>query len=239
MRVVAEELATVVNGLRRIDNFRGAVVTMPHKRTVLPLLDAAGPQAQATGACNVLRREPDGSLVGGMLDGEGMIAALAAAGHQVTGRSVFLAGAGGAAAGIAFALVRHGATRLTLRNRTARRADELADLLRTAHPGVEVRVSADGVGGPEPSHCRPDIAINATSLGMRADDPLPFDVSALARGTVVADVVNRPRTMLLAAAAARGCRCVNGTRMLTAQVDLMIDHMLAGSAHAGADPAEG
>lgn len=75
----------------------------------------------------------------------------------------------------------------------ARRADDLADLLRTAHPEVEVRVAEDGVGEPGSSRCRSDIAINATPLGIRVSDPLPFGSSALARSTVVADVVNRLR----------------------------------------------
>lgn len=227
MRVPPEDLAEVVGGLRRIGNFRGAVVTMPHKRAVLPLLDAATSQARATGACNVLRREPDGSLVGDMLDGEGMVAALAAAGHPVTGRSVFLAGAGGAATGIAFALARHGAATLTLRNRTERRAAELAGILRGEYPAFEVTIAPDEYGAVSPRGVGADIAVNATSLGMRAEDPLSFDVSALAGTTVVADVVSRPDTALLTAATARGCQCVDGIQMLTAQVDLMIDHMLA------------
>lgn len=225
MQVRRQDLQQVVAGLRRVGNFRGAVVTMPHKRAILPLLDTVGPAATAVQACNVVRREPDGSLVGDMLDGEAMVAALAEAGYPVVGRSVELFGAGGAAAGIAFSLLGHGVDRLALSNRTSGRANELADLLRAAHPSAGIDVIED-LPGQRPSSGRTDIVINATSLGMRADDPLPFEVGDLAPATVVADVVNRRQTALLAAAAARGCHCVDGTRMLSAQVELMIEHML-------------
>ncbi|MFE3756808.1 shikimate dehydrogenase family protein [Nocardia tengchongensis] len=226
MQIASADLTRAVDGLGRIGNFRGAVVTMPHKRAMLPLLDRATPAAIAVGACNVVRCGPAGTLLGDMLDGEGMVAAIASAGHEISGSTVFLAGAGGAAAGIAFAVAQHGADRLIIQNRSAQSADRLAESISTAHPGMKVSVHSGAMS--ERSRVRPDIAINATSLGMREGDQLPFDVIGFGPDTLVADVVNRSQTNLLTAAADQGCRCVDGTAMLAAQVELMVDYILEG-----------
>jgi shikimate dehydrogenase len=216
LHVRRDGLAAVIAGLRATENLLGALVTMPHKRAIVPLLDEACAEARQVAACNVVRREPDGRLVGTMLDGEGFVAGLRRAGHEVRGRRVFLAGAGGAAAGIAFALGAHGVAALTIHNRTRTRAEALVGLLREAWPALEV-----AVGGADPhGH---DVVVNATSLGMQAGDPLPLDVARLGPGTLAADVVIRPEpTPFLAAAAARGCALHHGEPMLAAQIDLML-----------------
>jgi shikimate dehydrogenase len=69
-----------------------------------------------------------------------------------------------------------------------------------------------------------DIVINATSLGLRADDPLPFPVDGLPVHAAVAEVVMQPlMTPLLRAAQARGLRIVTGDGMLTAQLPFWMD----------------
>jgi shikimate dehydrogenase len=219
--VGAGDFPTVVAALRAIRNLRGAIVSMPHKTALVDLLDEVTSEARQVGACNVVRRDPDGRLVGTMMDGEGFVAGLRGAGHDVRGRRVFLAGAGGAAAGIAFAVGKHGATGLTVHNRTAARAAALAGRVAAAWPGLAV-----ATGGPDPrSH---DVVVNATSLGMQDDDRLPLDVAGLGPGMVAAEVVIQPETTrFLAAAAARGCAVHPGQPMLAAQIDLMIDFMRA------------
>lgn len=220
LRVARGTLAPVVAGLRAVENFRGAVVTMPHKAAVAELLDDVSVEARQLGACNVLRREAGGRLAGAMLDGEGFTAALRRAGYDVRGKRVFLAGAGGAAAAIAFAMGKHGASTLTIHNRTAARADALATRVGAAHPGLAVRV-----GGPRPADC--DLVVNATALGMRPDDPLPLDPAGLGPGTTAAEVVIRDEpTPFLAAAAARGCAVHHGLPMLAEQIELLVDFML-------------
>lgn len=66
-----------------------------------------------------------------------------------------------------------------------------------------------------------DLAINATPVGMRDEDPLPFDVEDLPAHAVVADIIMKPsNTSLLKAAAARGLRTHEGVHMLSPQIDL-------------------
>src|SRR5262245_23506350 len=125
LHVGTEGLARAVDAMRAVRNFRGAVVSMPHKAAVVALLDDVEPSVRQVGACNVVRRDRDGRLCGTIFDGEGFVAGLRNAGQDVRGRKVFLAGAGGAASAIAFAVCRHGAAALTIYNRTAAHADAL------------------------------------------------------------------------------------------------------------------
>jgi shikimate dehydrogenase len=218
LHVRAAELARVVAALRAVQNFRGAVVTMPHKEAAAALLDELSPEAREVGACNVIRRDAGGRLKGTMLDGEGFVAALRRAGHEPRAKRVFLAGAGGAAGAIAFALARHGAAALTIHNRTAARGEALASRLRAARPGFDVRVAGAGPA----AH---DLAINATSLGLRDGDALPFDARDLRPETIVAEIVIRA-TPLLAEARRRGCPVVEGRPMLEEQVEQMVEFIL-------------
>ncbi len=220
MDVHPDDLPKTIDALRVMRNFRGAVVTMPHKAAVVPLLDTLTPEADGVGAANVLRREGDGTMRGTMLDGEGFVAGLHDREHDVRGKRVYLAGAGGAAAGVAFALARHGATALTIYNRTTTKAEDLAGRVRAAWPSCDVRV-----GTREPTGH--DIAINGTSLGLQPDDSLPFDTSGLTPDMVVADVVIKPHhTPVLARAVEAGCAVHGGEPMLVAQIQLMIDFMM-------------
>jgi shikimate dehydrogenase len=219
MHTTTASLPTVVDALRRIENFGGCVVTMPHKSAIVPLLDAVTDDARQVGAVNIVRRDDDGRLHGHILDGEGFVTGLRAAGIEPAGRSVYLAGAGGAGNAIAFALARAGIARLAIANRSIERARELAARVAAAWPAV-----ATGTASDDPSGF--DLVVNSTSLGMRADDPLPLDASKLVASQTVAEIIMQPaRTALLEAAAARGCRVQPGAPMLEAQVALMVAFM--------------
>jgi shikimate dehydrogenase len=219
VQATPDALATVVAGLRAMSNLRGIVVTVPHKEAVVPLLDGLTPEARQVGAVNAIRRDPDGRLTGGQFDGEGFVAGLRAAGHGVADRSVFLAGAGGAAAGIAFALGRHGAARITIHNRTTAKAEALAERVRAAYPSCAV-----AAGGPDPAGH--EIVVNATSLGMRPGDPPPFDLDGLAPPMLAAEVIIEPAvTPFLAEAARRGCATHGGEPMLMQQLALLARFM--------------
>lgn len=226
LQVAAHDLEPVVAGLRRIATFAGAIVSMPHKETIVPLLDDLTPEAHLVGAVNVLRRESDGRLAGTTLDGEGFVAGLHAAGHEVAGRRVLLCGAGGAGAAIAFALVKHGCASLVIENRTRLRAEMLAARLADAFPCADVTV-----GYRPGATC--DVAVNATSLGMHDGEPLPMTDAVLDTAGLVAEcVVTREVTPLLERARARGRAVHGGLAMLEAQIELLLDFMGVGPGRA-------
>lgn len=219
--VSAADLPRAVDALRGIRNLRGAIVTMPHKIAVVRHLDRVLSLAASVGAVNVVRRTTDGRLEGTNLDGEGFAAGLLSAGHTLAGRRVHLAGAGGAAVAIAFALAQRAVASISIHNRTTAAAFALAGRLRQAFPALPVDVRS----APDASDA--DLVVNATSLGMHAGDALPVDVTTVSPGALVAEVVITPQqTALLRAATERGCATHPGRPMLLAQIDLMLDFML-------------
>jgi shikimate dehydrogenase len=220
LHVTAADLAGAVTGLRRMGNVRGAVVTMPHKQAVVGLVDDLSPTAREVGACNVIRFGADRAVRGDLTDGHALVTALTAVGAAPRGARVFLAGAGGAAAAIAFALAEEGAAALTVHNRTRARAEPLANAVHKGHPGTTVEVC-----GPDG---RADIVVNATPVGIDpARRELPFDLATVAAGAVMADIVISPRpTALVTFARAERMTVVDGEDMLRAQVGAFVDVML-------------
>jgi shikimate dehydrogenase len=180
MHVPAAALVAAVGGLRAIENFAGAIVSMPHKTTIVPLLDQLTPESRLVGAVNVVARAADGQLTGNVLDGEGFVAGMRSAGHDVAGRSCLLVGAGGAASAIAIALATHACGSLTIANRTSSKAASLCARVREACPQARV-----GIG--DASEGAYDVVINATSLGMRPDDDLPVAERVIERAGLVAE----------------------------------------------------
>ncbi|GAA4014539.1 shikimate dehydrogenase [Streptomyces marokkonensis] len=209
----AADLESVVRGLQRVGNLDGLFATVPHKAAVAALADRRSGTVEITGSANALRREPDGAWLAENFDGSGFVAGLAGAGHDPRGRRVSMAGAGGAGSAIAAALLTAGAAHLSVLDPDASRLAELVDRLARHWPGQVGAV-------PELPLHETDIAVNATPLGLRAEDPLPFAPAALPPGGVVADIIMKPKeTPLLKEAAARGHRVHHGMHMLTGQVD--------------------
>ena len=84
----------------------------------------------------------------------------------------------------------------------------LAQRLQQHHPALKVSTGSNDPAGF-------DLIVNATPLGMKDGDPLPFDVSRIAPTTFVGEVVMKHEiTPLLAAAQAKGCPIQVGTDML-------------------------
>lgn len=219
LHVHASGLPSVIKGLRRIENFAGAIVSMPHKMAILPLLDQVSESARQVGAVNVIKRNADATLSGTILDGEGFVAGLLAAGHEVANRACLLAGAGGAGSAIAFALVRHGCRALTILNRTRTRAAELVGRLQLAFPDSDLRM--DHRPGD-----RYDILVNATSLGMRATDSMPISEELALSADLVAECIIAPEmTALLRHAKRNGIAIHTGVSMLSSQLELMLKFM--------------
>jgi shikimate dehydrogenase len=219
LHVASDDLPRVVGALRGVANLRAIIVTIPHKIAIVDLCDTLHESAQRVGAVNIVRREHNGRLAGANFDGIGFVAALEAKLGRLAGRSVFMAGAGGVARAIAFELAHSGATRLMLCNRSLEKGEALLHDVARAFPAT-----ATAMVEATPRDC--DIAINATSLGLRADDPLPFSIEPLRSDAAVAEVVMQPLiTPLLQAARARGLPIVTGDGMLTAQLRFWMDFL--------------
>ena len=211
-------LQLMLDGLRgRMRNLGGLTVTIPHKTTVLPLLDRVSQRAQAAGSVNMVKRDKDGALVGDIGDGRGFVLGLEAAGHKVRGASVWLVGLGGVGGAIAAALCEAGVGRLLVTELDDARADAAVARLSRFYPDVPV---ANVDMPPKGIH----YAINATPLGLRPGDPLPFDPVMLTADVLIAEVIMSPiETPLLQRARTHGRRIHHGRHTLDHQVPIYLD----------------
>jgi shikimate dehydrogenase len=211
-----EDVALAFQALPRL-GFLGWNVTVPHKEAAFRLVDEHDPAAARIGAVNTVLVQPDGRLLGLNTDGAGFLAHLRATAPSWTPAAgpVALLGAGGAARGIAVALLEAGVPSLRLTNRTPERAAALAEELARQCRGVELVPWAAREGA---LLAGAGLLVNATSLGMAGQPRLELSLAALPRAAVVADIVYVPlETALLRAARRRGHVAVDGLGMLLHQ----------------------
>ncbi len=215
--VLPETVPPFFEMLKGWRNCRGCGVTVPHKQVAFDHCDDASDRAVRTGAVNMIKRANDGRLIGDMTDGSGFLAALA--GHDVTvnGKRVVLVGAGGAGSAIAHAVAESGAARLAVIDVDETRRAALINSLQHHYAGIAV------TGDPGDS-ANIDVLINATPMGMRPEDPLPFPLDDVAPMALVADAVTKPvTTRFLEMAKARGCKIQRGHEMAEAQLPIFLE----------------
>jgi len=216
--VCETDLPSAIDGLRSL-GFVGANITLPHKESVVPLLDETDELATTIGAVNTIVVDR-GRLRGYNTDAQGFLRALERGwGRGPDGARCLVLGAGGAARAIVAALVHAQAAEVVVHNRTAARARRLcADAatwssvpVRAIEPEELGRVAA-----------RADLIVNATSVGLdRTFKAIPLPVDMVKDSHVVMDVVySDSMTPLLEAAHGRGATVIEGTEMLVQQACL-------------------
>ncbi|MFQ5746865.1 MAG: shikimate dehydrogenase family protein [Gemmatimonadota bacterium] len=216
VRVGAAELAEAM----RI-GVDGGNVTVPHKRRAADLLDVRTEAVRITGACNCFRLEASGQLWGDNTDVEGFRQAL----HRLPearlgGRAVLVLGAGGGAAAVVAACIAVGARRVAIVNRSPDRARALAR--RFAGSGSEVDLVSRGDARREAW----DLVVNATSLGLRAADPLPMRLDASRVRAAFDLVYGRDGTAWTRHARESGIPVSDGLEMLIQQAGLSVQRWL-------------
>ncbi len=154
----------------------GLSVTAPYKEVALSVAAVSSPRAQHIGAANtlVLRGQ---IWEAASTDPEGVVLALRHTGIEIRGGAAAVVGCGGAGKAAAVGLQMAGAD-VTLINRGEERGRKAS---------LELRLPFVPLAELDPAAFR--ILVQATSLGSRDDDPLPFDPGALAAGTAVVDMV--------------------------------------------------
>ncbi len=216
-----EGLGDVVERLRRPENL-GANVTIPHKESVMTLLDRLEEPAGGIGAANVIAKTGLG-LTGYNTDAVGFLRAMEEhGGFRARGGRVVLLGAGGAARAVAMALILAGVDSLTIINRALERARGLASHLAPSSTGGQwvTALPWDHQGLAQAlSEC--NLVVNSTSIGMK-HSPLegrsPLDPGLLPRDALIYDLVYNPKvTPLLGQARQAGARTLGGLPMLVYQ----------------------
>jgi len=200
-----DDLRAAIHGADAL-GVAGLNVTIPFKEAALAHVDADDLAARI-GAVNTIDFGA-GPPTGHNTDAAGVVRALGHHDVAIDGREVVVVGAGGAGRAIAFALADAGA-RVSIANRTVERAETLAEAVSGA--------SAHGLDALSDLVPGADILVNATSVGMEADES-PVPAAALHADLAVLDAVYRPlETRLLREAAERGATTVDGAWMLLYQ----------------------
>jgi shikimate dehydrogenase len=220
MQVAAEDFRAFIATIRAVKNCDGIIVTVPHKLTAFEICDTVSERARFLRTVNTIRRAADGRLHGDMFDGLGFVAACQTNGFAFKGARALLIGAGGAGTAMAHAIAMAGVAELCIAELDTGRRDELVARFVSVGLPVKAAASSDPTGF--------DIICNATPLGMRAGDPLPFDTGKLTARMCVGDVVTKPEVPpLILQARLAGCRTSAGVDMFAGVRDLMIDFLLA------------
>ena len=201
-----------------LTNIRGALITMPHKVTTVSLLDEVTPTVKVAGACNAVKRNEKGQLVGDMFDGSGFVRGIQRKGFKLQGQRVLVVGCGGVGSAIAASLAAENISAISLFDVNTASCEGLGQRLQSVYPHIKVDT---GSNDPE-GH---DLVVNATPMGMNEGDPLPMDVSRIAPNTFVGEVVMRQEmTAFLQAAKDRGCQVQVGSDMLFEQIPAYLEY---------------
>ena len=213
----AEDYPVFLKSVFTLANIRGALITMPHKVTTVGLLDEVSAAVKVAGACNAVKRLPDGRLVGDMFDGEGFVRGVLRKGLKLQGARVLVVGSGGVGCAIAASLAGAGIAAITLYDVNDASAKALGARLKEHHPQIDVQTGSNDPQGY-------DLVVNATPMGMNPGDPLPIDMDRVSSNTFIGEVVMKTEvTPFLAAARAKGCATQVGTDMLFEQIPAYLE----------------
>lgn len=216
--VEAGALAEFMTEFRADTGTDGLLVTMPHKKTILAHMDVLSPAATLAGSVNTVKRLRSGGLAGAQFDGMALINALTGKNIPTKACRVLLAGLGGAGLAIAQAVATHGCKHLAL-------AEIEPGLLKRALLEVGSMANFPVAAATSPEDF--DLLINATPLGMCANDPSPFDARQVATASYIADIVaDPPQTILSNLATAAGKTIITGRDMVTGQIEPIRDWLL-------------
>lgn len=224
VHVPAGELASYFADRRDDRGWRGCNITVPHKEAALSFVEDRAGVRRSIGAINLAFRADDGAIVGANTDSGGFAAPLA--GIDLAGATVAVVGAGGAARAVLHALAGIGVGEVVVLNRSPLRAAALIEAF-----GLRGRALPLAAQLP-PAR----LLVNASTLGMVGQPPLPLDLAPLPQGATVYDLVYAPlETPLLAAARARGLEAIDGLDMLIGQAALAFEALFGAAPPRAAD----
>ena len=209
------ELKSAINGMRSLE-INGFNVTMPHKTSILPLIDEVEKRAAKIGAVNTIKNF-NGRLIGYNTDGVGTLKALEKSRISLSGEKIVVLGAGGAGRAISYALISE-AEELVILNRTELKAQKLAEELQVEGNAT---ITYGQLNDETLRRTLKDanVIINATSVGMHPyENETPINKKLLNAAVTVFDLVYSPlKTKLLKEAEAQDAKTLNGLHLLVHQ----------------------
>jgi shikimate dehydrogenase len=215
--VEPDDLPAAIGELRK--RLAGFNVTLPHKESILPLLDELDPDAKLIGAVNtVLSR--NGALIGYNTDVTGFLQCVEPVRSRIQEGHVAVLGAGGSARAVLYGLLRHlEPVTVTIFNRTLERSELLSQELESVRKGTRILTESLFDDALQNNIEKADVIINTTSVGMKPyADASPLEDVQLNKNQVVVDLIYTPlETRLLKSASKVGATPIGGLEMLLQQ----------------------
>lgn len=209
-------LPDLITSFKRI-GVSGFNITIPHKESIIPLLDNVDALATKTGAVNTVISKGR-KLFGYNTDIYGVLRPLQSRGVNIKKSTALIIGGGGTARAFATALASNGCKEITILNRDARRAGLLATSVRKA---FHIKCHHSALNKLSSSKALEDcnLVFNATPIGGRnLEEVTPIPTNNLTAGHVVFDAVYRPyKTKLVQLAEKKGSVTIPGFEMLLEQ----------------------
>lgn len=213
--VEEKELKNTIEGFKAM-KVKGFNVTIPYKKKIVEYLDYISPEVEIIGAVNTVKNE-NGKLVGYNTDGEGFVKTFHDNKINLKDKVILLLGAGGAASGIASALIKEKVQKIYINNRNIDNALALQKQINLIDDTILIEIgdlSLDNINKDNVN-----IIINSTSVGMHPMENMsPIELSGFSKDTIIYDVVYKPRkTQLIKDGMDKGYRTFGGISMLLNQ----------------------
>jgi len=218
-RVEAGSVADVIHGAKAL-GLSGLNVTVPHKRRVAELADRLSGPAEKIGAVNTVLFQENGEIFGDNTDWTGFLESLRYHDFDPGNAETLVFGAGGAARGVVYGLLKAGAGKITIANRTLDRAKKLSAEMRELFSKTEINavpLKEKELGGLVG---KADLIVNSTPVGSGSTEGQSIwgRKESFHRNQVVYDLIYQPeRTKFLEMARGQGAKAINGLDMLILQ----------------------
>ncbi|MCL2095812.1 MAG: chorismate mutase [Oscillospiraceae bacterium] len=188
-------------------NFDGLNITVPYKKTIIKYCDYLSDSAKLTGAVNLIKRKPDGSIYGDNTDIFGLDYLLNSVKlkelKNFENLKILILGSGGSSQTAKFVLKNMGAENIITISRNGENNYNNIDM-----------------------HKNAEVIINATPAGMYPGNDLSpvEDLGIFKNLKIIIDLIYNPaKTKLMAQGEKLGVLSVNGLAMLVAQAKLSAD----------------
>lgn len=216
--VAPENLMRVLKAMRDM-GFGGVNLTVPLKEVAFQGVDAHARSATLARSVNTIEFLEDGRLKGHSTDGDGFIAAVRESFDVgIAGLSVFVLGCGGAGRAVAITCATEGAKRIVLSDIEQTRIDAVAAEIAQLAPAVEVASAGTTPDAWTAASLEADLVIQATPVGMKAEDKPLLGSGAFRAGQFLFDLIYMfPSTGIMAVAGKAGATTANGLGMLLHQ----------------------
>ena len=212
--VETDDLKNIILKIKS-NKIKGVNITLPYKTLITKYCDEIEDNAFNTGAVNTLYKKGS-KIIGANTDGLGFCNALREEAQIVfKNAKVFVVGAGGAARGILFEIIKKPVSEITVINRTIDKSLQLKKELDQLNKNILIKTQI-WTNKTVPSDY--NLVINSSSYGMRVDEDLDINFSEMKEDSIVCDIIYNPReTLFLKKAKKKIFKIINGFGMLVHQ----------------------